>query len=181
MSKSKIISLSIYFIMAAIVIFFAYGTVKNRYFPSEEKKTESALPNAEQPSATTPDVNSSGDPAVEENQDNSEQSSDQANADAQKAAAEGSHLYVTSKDCDKNCDKWKDNADDLKYCQEVCGIIPATQKGSKDECSSLEGLEKDYCLRDVAVSKTDIDICEEIKDARVKKVCKSRIVEDLLN
>jgi hypothetical protein len=181
MSRSKIISLSIYFIAAAIILFFAYGTVKNRYFPSGEDKKEAAMPIVEQKNGEAPVENNSGNPAAQENQDASSQVSAQESADAQKATTEGAHLYVTSKDCDKNCDKWKDNVDDLRYCQEVCGIIPATQKESKDECANLDGLEKDYCLRDVAVSKTDISVCEEIKDTRVKKVCKNRVVEDLLN
>lgn len=180
MSKSKIISLSIYFIAAAIVVYFAYGALKNQYFSGGESM-DTVAPAQEKQSAVNSNENDSADQAAGENQDASNQDSNQENADAQKAAAEGSHLYVTSKDCDKNCDKWKDSPDDLKYCQEVCGIIPAAQKESKDECSSLEGLEKDYCLRDAAVSKTDIGICEEIKDSRVKKVCKNRVVEDLLN
>ncbi len=180
MSKSKIISISIYAIAAAIVAYFAYGVVKNRYFSSGENGG-SAAPSGQEQSKEVSTENNSGSQASQENQNDSSQDSSQDNADAQKAASEGSHLYVTSEDCDKNCDRFKDNADDLKYCQEVCGIIPAAQKESKDECTDLEGLEKDYCLRDVAVSKTDISICEEIKDARVKKVCKNRVVEDLLN
>lgn len=166
----------IYAVAAAAVLYFAYGTVKNRYF-SSGNKDNSALSDTQEQNAG----DSSDQASEENNQSNADAENDQENTDAQNAQAEGSHLYVTSKDCDDNCEKWKDDAENLKYCQEVCGIIPAAQKESKEECADLSGLEKDYCLRDAAVTKKDLDICEEISDTKLKKVCRNRVVEEILN
>jgi hypothetical protein len=180
MSRSKIITISIYTVAAVVILYFAYGVVKSRYF-SNGGSEKAVTPSSQEQSGGASVENNSGDQAVQEDQDNSNLDGGQESTDNQNANLDGSHLDVTSKDCDKNCDRWKDNADDLKYCQEVCGIIPATHKESKEECSNLDGLERDYCLRDVAVSKKDTGICEEIKDSKVKKVCKSRVVEEILD
>jgi hypothetical protein len=88
---------------------------------------------------------------------------------------------ISSKDCSNHCSRYKDNADDFAYCQQVCGDASITKKNSLADCVSLTGDQKDYCIKDLAVGKEDLDICNQIVDAKIKKTCKNRITEDLMN
>jgi hypothetical protein len=177
MKRAKILSAAIISVAVILVLYYAYGVIKNRYFSAEKSGGEMTA-GQEQNAA-------SGEEAASAQNGGQEQTSSEENGSPEGAQpdmnSEGSHLYVTSGDCDNSCVKFKDNSEDFKYCQEVCGDIPVSEKKSKDECTSLSGLEKDYCFRDLAVSKKDGQICEEIKDLRVKKVCKNRVVEEILN
>jgi len=86
-----------------------------------------------------------------------------------------------SKDCDNDCKRFKSNAENYKYCQQVCGDVPVSKKNSAEDCAKLSGDEKDYCLKDLGVSKKDFTFCNQIQDSKIKKVCKDRITEDLIN
>lgn len=88
---------------------------------------------------------------------------------------------VTNKDCDSDCKRFKDNSENYKYCQEVCGDIPIAGKNSEEDCVNLTGLDKDYCLRDLAVSKKDNSFCSKISDSKLKTTCRNRVAEELLN
>jgi len=88
---------------------------------------------------------------------------------------------VSSKDCDNNCKNFTDS-EKIKYCQEVCGFAPAKKETPKKEgCDALSDLEKDYCLKDFAISKKDLTICEKIEDSGIQKTCRNRITEDILD
>jgi hypothetical protein len=174
MKRSKIILLSICAIAVLAVLYFAAGVVKKRYFgagwPSgsgESQKTETQNQTGGQ----------SGDSQnVEPSEVLPEDTSVGGNT-----APEGTHLYISSGDCDNNCKKFKANEENFKYCQEVCGEIPVVQKNSEEDCTNLSGLEKDYCWRDLAVSKKDFDICGKIGDKKLQTVCRNRVAEEILN
>jgi len=88
---------------------------------------------------------------------------------------------ISSKDCSNHCKNYKNNADDYTYCQQVCGDAGTTQRSSAADCASLSGDQKDYCIKDYAIGKQDYTICAQIADAKIKKTCKNRIAEDLMN
>jgi len=103
-----------------------------------------------------------------------------ANANANTNADSADLGEVTSKDCDNDCKRFKDS-DKYQYCQQVCGDIPTSKKDSEADCASLTGLERDYCWRDLAVSKLDSSVCSKISDKKLQSVCRNRVAEELLN
>lgn len=163
MKRSKIILIIILLIAAVAVLYFAYGVVKDRYFGA---KTKIETKNGE---AQTQTEESTG-----ENQES-------ASPDIGTAAPAEGRPNIQNADCGNDCASFKDNPDNLKYCREACGDRPVAPKESEAQCENLSSLEKDSCWRDLAVSKKDIDICEKISDAKLKKVCVSRVTEEILN
>jgi hypothetical protein len=168
MKKSKIIAIIIFVIAAAAVVYFAYGVVKKRYMATNTNRLDLNNNGEMQTSTDNPASDqSAGDQAVTPEIDNTAPTNGQPN--------------VQSSDCDNNCANFSGNPDNLKYCQEVCGDRPVTSKDSAGQCENLAGLEKDSCWRDLAVSKKDFAICDKISDAKLKKVCKNRVTEEVLN
>jgi len=164
MKKSKIILIIILVLVGLAVLFFAYGVIKKRYFPSGAENAN--IINEKK----------------ETMQNNNPENINQETTSPENGASPGNvRPDITSADCDKNCDNFKDNPENLKYCQEVCGQARIVPKNSKEECANLAGLEKDYCLRDLAVTKKDAGICNEIADGKIKTVCKNRVAEEILN
>jgi hypothetical protein len=164
MKKSKIILLIVFTVAALAIAYFAYGVVKKRYLggggnnleiKNDGTQNQTADQSGDNQENTTPDINNT-------------------------APGDG-RPNIQNADCDNNCANFKDNPDNLKYCQEACGDRPVTKKDSETQCENLAGLEKDSCWRDLAVSKLDSDLCDKISDAKLKKVCKSRVAEELLN
>jgi hypothetical protein len=168
MKKSKIIAIIIFIIAAAAVLYSAYGVVKKRYMATNTKLLD--LNNGETQTSTDNPV---GDQSVD--------TQAVSPSEIDNTAPTNGQPNVQSADCDNNCANFKDNADNLKYCQEVCGDRPVTPKDSESQCDSLTGLAKDSCWRDLAVSKKDFAICDKISDAKLKKVCKNRVTEEVLN
>ncbi|MCX6766626.1 MAG: hypothetical protein NT170_02495 [Candidatus Moranbacteria bacterium] len=170
MKKTKLILPIIFVIAAAAVLYFAYGVVKKRYLsPAKNSGTNN--------SATQNQAGSQTD-----NQ-NADQSGDQVStpSEVDNTAPASGQPNVQSSDCDNNCAQYKDNADNLKYCQEVCGDRPVAPKDSADQCANLSGLDQNSCWRDLAVSKKDFSICDKISDAKLQKVCRNRVTEEVLN
>lgn len=165
--------ISIFVVAAVVVGYFAYGVVKKKYFAPKQVDKE-----IQKDETQNQNPNEAADL---ENADQSETSLENGASDEENAESGNSHLYVASKDCDNDCKRFKDNDENFKYCQEVCGIIPVSRKESEDECADLSGLEKDYCLRDVAVSKKNLDICDGIKDTRIEKACENRVAEEIMD
>ncbi len=173
MIKSSKFLLLIYFIAFAGIAYFAFPIIKNRYFtkdtPAPAEPTTTEIPqnttqsnNNEQGSTNTANENIS-DTTTDEDLDSPEQTS---------------FLDVTRKDCDNNCKNFTD-PDELKYCRQFCGLT--TSKKIKDGCNNLQDLEKDYCLKQEAIDKSDIKICGSIEDINIKKSCQNRLNEDALD
>lgn len=167
MKKSKIILIAIYVIAAVAVLYFAYGVVKNRYFsPANNIETTN--------SETQNQINQPADGTENINQEN--------NVPENPApATENGQPVFENADCASDCARFKDIPDGLKYCQEACGDRPVTPKNSASQCENLAGLEKDGCWRDLAVSKKDFGFCDKISDAKLQKVCRNRVTEEVLN
>lgn len=92
-------------------------------------------------------------------------------------AEEDVFLEISKQDCDNHCKEYTET-EDLDYCKQVCGLSAVNEKA--DGCDALEDLEKDYCLKDLAISKKDMKTCEKIEDNAIKKTCKKRVTEDIL-
>jgi len=181
--------LAIVFIAAAVAIIgYAYVVFGNRYGKKSKDNANSNtnkssiidnlgnyLGSSEDDNMINVDLSENANANVNENRNQN------ANVNSNDNNNTTDLKEVTSKDCGNDCVKFKDNAASYKYCQQVCGDTPASQKSSEEECASLAGLEKDYCLKDLAISKKDFVICNKIQDAKIKKVCKNRITEDLIN
>ena len=168
MKKSKIILIAIYIIAAAAVLYFAYGVVKNRYFKTDKNNV-----------GTT---NSEMQDQINQSADGTENINQESNVpESAVPVTENGQPVFESADCASDCARFKDIPDGLKYCQEVCGDRPVTPKNSASQCENLAGLEKDGCWRDLAVSKKDFSVCDKISDAKLLKVCRNRVTEEVLN
>ena len=93
-------------------------------------------------------------------------------------------ITVAPKDCDNDCSKFKKDSE-KEYCQEICGTTTYFEDaddegGDASDCSDEKGVQKDYCLKDIAVGNKDFKACDEISDASIKKACKNRISEDII-
>jgi len=172
MKKSKIVFIILFVVAFLAVSYFTYGVIKKRYLGPkrgdiETNNGETQNQNAEQ---------------TGEQADNPENTGQENNTSENNLpASENGRPNIVNADCDNNCSKFKDNPDNLKYCQEVCGDRPVSSKESEGQCENLTGLEKDGCWRDLAVSKKDIDFCEKISDSKLKTVCRNRVAEEILN
>jgi cbb3-type cytochrome oxidase subunit 3 len=146
------------------LIWWAYPTVKNRYFQNENSGRLLILPEKQQ---------------LEQNTEKNEQQPQAGTSEPTESKTPAdSFTKITASDCDNECDNFKDDENNFKYCQEVCGL--ATPK-TEANCENFKNLEKDYCLKDLAVSKKDFSVCDQIQDSGIKKTCKNRITEELLN
>ena len=157
--------MAIYIIAAIVILYFAYGAVKNRYF--------APTPPQSSPRAGEEDSGQASD----QSGDNQENNIPGSTA----SATENGQPIFENADCNNDCARFKDIPDGLKYCQEACGDRPVTPKNSASQCENLAGLEKDGCWRDLAVSKKDFAICDKISDAKLLKVCRNRVTEEVLN
>lgn len=153
--------------------YFGYATVKNRYAaPTKEGQTETSNKNSLDSQQTQSSVE-------EENKFPQETQDSQETIPTETIPENSaSFLDVTRQDCDEKCKKFTKDSEDLKYCQEFCGL--ANPKKNSTDCDSLEGLDTDYCLKDQAIAKNDFKICEKILDSNIKKTCKNRLLEDVL-
>ncbi|XLQ20247.1 MAG: hypothetical protein ACKUBY_00510 [Candidatus Moraniibacteriota bacterium] len=84
---------------------------------------------------------------------------------------------ITTEDCTTECinieiDSKKD------YCLQVCGLM-GTSNG--ESCNDLTKIERDYCLRNAAISEKNIEKCNDINDGGIKKQCENRLKEDLID
>lgn len=93
--------------------------------------------------------------------------------------SEASNFFVnpTSLDCIRQCEPYKYNEKEFEYCQNFCGLSPATKK---EDCEKLKGLKKDYCTKNNAVIDKDLKECEKITDTKLKESCQKRIQESFI-
>jgi hypothetical protein len=151
----------------AVLCYFAYPIVKSRYLRQNTESSQKNIQNNE----TSDDLDSDSE---------TEDISDEKLAEIEKSDnADGSLLNITKEDCDNECKDYEE-AGDLKYCQETCGLNKA-QSTQKSDCESLDGLNKDYCFKNQAIDQNSSKICDKINDKTIKKTCRNRIAEDLLD
>jgi hypothetical protein len=171
----------IVFIIAAIClsiwVFFIFKQRNSSPADNSVQKTEQQqTQNEEQLQTNSSDqkTDDTSSTTLPNSADNSAENSSDENAHIEKT----NFIEVSSKDCDNNCKNYKDK-DELKYCQNFCGLN--IQKEDTDDCADLESLEADYCFKDLAISKKDYALCDKISDAGILKTCRNRITEDILD
>lgn len=175
MSKISKFVLVIFSILAIIVLGSAYKILQQRYNENANQKDVPAPYYFNETTESTSDNSSNKPNGTKPEQENSTGTKEEENRDL----PDDQFLEVTGQDCQNKCVQFKSDAENLRYCQNFCGLSPVNKK--TDSCDSLEGLEKDYCWKDLAINKKDFAACENIADSGIKKTCKNRVTEEVLN
>jgi hypothetical protein len=170
------IFLILFIIAIGVLVYFAYPIVKNRYFKNESSaKNEKQEPNA---NAITNNNTKSSDEMDNTIADTGDEEDSASSSEIKDEIDEsGDTANITAEDCDNECLSFKDNAGNLKYCQNICGLSLTNES---ENCDSKAGSDRDYCFKNEAVAKTDLNICNSITDEKIKSSCKNRVMEDLL-
>lgn len=164
-----------------VVVYFAYTVFSKRESDlietntsSDTQKDQSSVSESTSPSDTPQEniINNLLDP--DSSADTQTENTDQK---SENDTTNDYYIHVTPTDCARECEPYKYDDKELKYCQNVCGISEST---SANDCDKLKDLEKDYCYKNQAIEKKDASICENISDSAIKKSCKNRIQEDVL-
>lgn len=169
------IFLLIFAVVLGIVAYFTYPIIKERYLGNKDATTQES----EKADTTSTTTSENAKNYTEDEEENEEDENDPLLNDEVKDETDesGDTQNVTAEDCDNECADFKDNESDLKYCQNICGLVSTE---SNNDCENKVGSDKDYCYKNQAVAKTDLNICNSISDEKIKTSCKNRITEDLL-
>lgn len=165
--KSKLLIILL-LISVGFVAYFSYPIIKSRYFKDWVFK----------PQQKTIINNDSADMSSEE--ENGE--SHFFNKDIQDTTDEsGTKPNISAADCDNECKDFSANQGNLIYCREVCGLSELEKKPEAlNDCNNQSGIQKDYCFKDLAIKNKDFKTCDQISDEGIKKACKNRITEDII-
>jgi hypothetical protein len=90
-----------------------------------------------------------------------------------------STYHVTRENCENECSDFDENTPALRYCEQICGIIPT--KISDVDCESKDGLSRDYCLKDRAVSRNTPADCDRVADKGIWDQCRKQIIENTVD
>lgn len=172
MSTPNKVSIAVFVGCLLVLVAWGFPILRDRYKAPEKQAKQTTQNQNSSPSAD----NTDNVPSSNNNGDSSDSEDSSDNNDA--VIEDDNFLDVAPADCANKCKSFTD-AEDVKYCKEVCGLATPTKK--VEGCDAIEDdLEKDYCYKDLAVSKNDIKICDQIIDGNVKKTCKNRLLEDIL-
>lgn len=164
-------SITLFLITLVILITWGFFVVGDRYsdLKKEEKKIEKQESQQKDQSTNISDGSSeeifTEDPVDDEDEE-------------QVPVEEDTFVQVLPQDCDNGCKNYQQE-EDIKYCKQICGL--EAPKKEATGCEAMEDLEKDYCYKDQAISKTDPKVCDKIEDAGIKKACKNRVLEDIVD
>ena len=81
-------------------------------------------------------------------------------------------------DCPTECSRFSEKPEELLHCQQACGLLGSTEPG---DCESKQGLQKDVCLKDQALTELNFDLCDQIADADLQETCRNRITEEIID
>lgn len=171
----------IFILVLALVVVggFSYKVFGDRYLKKTSEMPAELNKNANSTSKFGKNSNSSAentDSTVLDGTDNDNAAESQ---NSNENGATGDVSKIGPKDCENRCVDFKGG--DLDYCREICGLNQKNSNASSGDCSDRSGLTKDYCLRDLGIEKRDFKFCDQIADAKVKKNCRDRITEDMLD
>jgi hypothetical protein len=96
------------------------------------------------------------------------------------APQETKSFVVDAEICEAECSVYQNNQEALTYCQAVCGLsgTEGVARPAPKDCSTLEAVAKDICLRDKAVADNNGELCESITDKGLRDSCRNRIAEE---
>ncbi len=172
MTKFKIIIFVTLILAIIAMIFWAYPTIKERYFEEESNKEETTENITKQKENKNLDTN-------KEDETEEEFESEEDENEITPAEEDEPFLEITLKDCSENCKKYEKDLEDFEYCRQICGL--SEKKIETEDCADLEGLKEDYCWKDQAVSKLDFNLCDRIADKGLHRICINQITEEVLN
>ncbi|HHX58671.1 MAG TPA: hypothetical protein GX706_02805 [Candidatus Moranbacteria bacterium] len=161
----KIFFIIPFFIVLAGLLFWAYTIKKSRELPIDSEQQQQI--SIEQQERLINPSESVYDSTTE----NSEEGED---------IVRKTNYNIKKEDCENECANFK-MEEALRHCQEVCGLIPVAKVEGEDACSEKEGVAKDYCLRDKAVTAKDFKGCDLIVDKNIHQQCKNRVLEDIMD
>jgi len=177
MKLSKL-PLTIFILASIALLWWSFPIIKNRYFNTSNTPTDSnATPQQTGDQSQPNEINPSSDQSPITD---ASQSGAIPQTTLNQNELDNSFLHITPAVCDSRCKPFEEDAKELQYCQEICGLAPLSIPKS-GTCDSLKMLIKDYCLKDLAISKKDFSICDQIQDGNIKKTCQNRITEDMLD
>jgi hypothetical protein len=125
----------------------------------------------------TANTSSSGNAASNNSTGQNSTSTPQVSVDNKNVGSGSMLAHITTEHCVSGCKAFANDLSLLEYCQEVCGIIPVRPVTN---CDGQSGIDKDYCEKDLAVTKNDPSICNQINDVNVKQTCQNRIAQDII-
>jgi hypothetical protein len=179
-------------ILLSIFVYFAYPVIKNRYFnpapttsiensPEPISTTQSNLSNnSESPNSTETPTEETATPNIEDSLSGETTPADPKaiiNLNERGTPDSENLAHITTEHCTNNCDAFAMDFKLIEYCQQVCGLVPVKEISN---CDDKKDLEKDYCLKDLAVTKKDSKLCNDIQDANIRLTCQNRILEDII-
>jgi capsular polysaccharide biosynthesis protein len=151
----------LFFIIAlSALAYFGYPIIKNRYFNNGSKIIQNET-SQQKPSDENTDIQTNNNSVEGEIKSSS------------------INLTILPSDCDNECSKFQ-KKEELEYCQQVCGISVNTENNTPSDCKIASGLQKDYCLKNLAIKNEDFKLCDQINDSGIKKACNNRITEDII-
>ncbi len=164
--------LIVFLVAITILGFFAYRIIVDRNSNPDLQSNEQKN-SAENENLQSDDSSEASENLTEEELDKLEEEEESA-IDTER----DTFLQVLPEDCKNECKNYQEE-EDVTYCKQVCGLteIKKIQTG----CDALSDLEKDYCIKDQAISKTDPKICDQIEDGKIEQICKNRILEDIVD
>lgn len=160
-------------VLIGVIAFFVYPVINNRYFSKSDAPAQNNAPIAFRDLNETAKQMEQAVPPVEENP----ALPGEENAAPPKENKRNVKTFITRDNCDNNCKSFEADSASLTYCQQVCGIAPVQENPN---CDGKADLEKDYCQKDLAITKTDAALCESVKDDNIRQTCKNRVAEDLM-
>jgi hypothetical protein len=175
----KILSAIIFSGFLILLSYFIYTIIKNRYFQGDQESKDNSSQRSDSSSENTSSSESGGE-SSDGNSKNSEDELESVKIDTAKVDSgkdENVLAHITTEHCDNECKAFATDLVLFEYCEEVCGIKPASEVSN---CDGEKDMRKDYCLKNLAITKKDASLCNEIDDSNIKRTCKNRILEDLL-
>lgn len=179
------------------VAFYVFPIIRDRYFPSSQKSSseDSGSSGSETASQETDEEEnhsvSSSETADGTNSEESSESVDTTSSGTEEEIGsvnidtnerdgdEGVFASITNYHCSSGCEAFANNFQYLEYCQQVCGILEVKDV-SESDCKKKDGLEAEYCYKDLAINKLDASFCNKIDDGNIFTTCKTRILQEVL-
>jgi len=155
----KKIILTLFLVAIGIFSYFSYPIVKNRYFSNNTiNDSQSAVPSENSFSI--------------QNEDATEEDDSPGDLPIEKEVTP-----ISESECEDECSDYslpKEKTSCLEECK-----ISATRNESKD-CTTSSEAEKDSCWKEKAIKENKFEYCNNIENYSVKKSCKDRLIENIL-
>lgn len=170
-SKQRIIAITIFVILTLVSTIWIFMILKDRYSNKDFNKQNTD-------EITKSEPLKSGEENIESSNNAQTEVLDNSNKIVLPPATEKEpFIKIERKDCLDNCIRFTKDSE-LTYCKQSCGLVQS--QDNSNDCTDKIDLNKDYCIKDLAIEAMDFEICEKISDKGIKKTCIARITEELL-